>query len=265
MGKSVLTKFNEGDFSFDNLYDFSSDKFINVHIVEVDNSQFQGLPETSGKGLLIFGSGDYRKSNLYLSFISKNSLEDKSQLKYFSGLDSKGNPKWSSSESEAVAVFIDPIIGEFSVQYNPYLNKFIALYGGVSMRSSDLPWKDWSNSQILFNAVQDGYCKFIHASFKNCDSVSDPTREGTSGGPYGPYLVDEYTTGNSKSSTIYYTLSTWNPYTVVLMKSEIKLSGSDVVNPPKTTWQPRPLRILFFLIILILIIILIVKLTKRKK
>ncbi len=274
MGRSVITKFKEGDFSFDYLYDFSTDKFINVHIVKVDNSRFPGLPESSGKGLLIYGSGVYRQSNLYLSYISEDSLDDKSQLKYFSGIDNNGNPQWSSSESDAVALFNDPVIGEFSIQLNPYLNEFIVLYSGVSMRSTEKPWGKWSESQKLFNAQQDGYCKFIHAAFKDCDSVSDPTRESTNGGPYGPYLIDEYTTGNSESSTIYYTLSTWNPYTVVLMKSEIKKSGisgggtgGGGIIPGSgsgTGWKPRPLLWLFFIAIVVLIIVVIVKLMRRK-
>lgn len=266
MGRSVLTKFNEGDFSFDYLYDFSTDKFINVHIVKVSNAQFSGLPDSSGNGLLIFGSGDYRKSNLYLSYISENSLGDKSQLKYFSGIKN-GNPTWSSSESDAVALFNDPVIGEFSVQYNSYLKEFIVLYGGVSMRSAELPWAKWSEREILFSAVKEGYCKFIYAAGQNCAHLSDPTQEAKTGGPYGPYMIDEYTTGNSESSTIYYTLSTWNPYTVVLMKSEIKKSGitdGGGTGGDGTGWKLRPLRILFFGIIILLIVLLIVFASRKK-
>ncbi|MDZ7721799.1 MAG: T9SS type A sorting domain-containing protein [candidate division KSB1 bacterium] len=47
-------------------------------------------------------------------------------------------------------------------------------------------------------------------------------------GEYGPYQFDELATGTDSTTTLYYTLSTWNPYTVMLMKSTLKLSNSPV-------------------------------------
>lgn len=270
-GRSVLAKMNDQDKSFTKIYDLSTNHFIHIHFVEVQNSQFPGLPDNSGKGILIFGSGEYRKSNPYLAYISYNSIEDKSKIKYFAGLDAKGNPKWSSSESDSQPVFIDPVIGEFSVQWNPYLSKFIMLYTGGVMRSSSLPWKDWSDRQVIFDSWKDkGYCHFIHSAGPNkCDDVSDPNREATWGGAYGLSLIDSFTKQDSRGkSTIYYTLSTWNPYTVVLMKSEVELSGGTNNNTGNQGFFSRPLvKIFFALILLVAIIILIVLLIRfsRKK
>jgi hypothetical protein len=52
--------------------------------------------------------------------------------------------------------------------------------------------------------------------------VHDPGRENEWGGEYGPYQFETLAKGDSSKTTIYYTLSTWNPYTVVLMKSKLK-------------------------------------------
>jgi hypothetical protein len=43
--------------------------------------------------------------------------------------------------------------------------------------------------------------------------------ERTSGGAYAPYVVERWTKVDGDNLDLYYTLSTWNPYVVVLMKS----------------------------------------------
>ena len=57
-----------------------------------------------------------------------------------------------------------------------------------------------------------------------CDSVHDPGREYEFGGEYGPYQFEELATGvQDVNTTIYFTMSTWNPYTVLLMKATVQL------------------------------------------
>ncbi len=57
------------------------------------------------------------------------------------------------------------------------------------------------------------------------DTLSDPKREQEWGGEYGPYIMVRFTTGSAERCRIFYTLSTWNPYQVVVMQSEIKLQA----------------------------------------
>jgi len=224
MGSSVLAKLNDSASSFTYLYSLSTDKFLNVQVVAVNNSEIHGLPRSTGKGLLIWGSGEYRKSDPYLAWMPYESIEDKTTIRYFNGTDATESPTWSEDENDAAALFHDPVIGEFSVHWNRYLEKWIMLYDGVMMRSSTLPWGPWSQKQTLFNALREGYTKFIH--WPNRDNLSDRFREGDFGGPYGPYVVERFITGTTGRSTIYFTLSTWNPYTTVLMKVDIELRSS---------------------------------------
>ena len=58
-----------------------------------------------------------------------------------------------------------------------------------------------------------------------CDNLSDPARADVSGGEYAPYFITPFTTGDATNgiTTFYYTLSTWNPYVVMLMKSQIQI------------------------------------------
>ena len=51
----------------------------------------------------------------------------------------------------------------------------------------------------------------------------DPTRNG---GIYGPYLISSFTRGTPSTTTVYWTMSTWNPYEVMLMKTRLRLDGS---------------------------------------
>ena len=57
-----------------------------------------------------------------------------------------------------------------------------------------------------------------------CDNLSDPNRLDVSGGEYAPYFISRFTAGDAanSTSTFYYTLSTWNPYMEVIMKTSIK-------------------------------------------
>jgi len=224
MGSSILAKLDDNTRKFTYLYTFSTAKFLNVQVVAVNNSEIPGLPQSSGKGLLIWGSGEYRKSDPYLAYMPLGSIENKSTVSYFRGTDAGGNPQWSRNEADATPLFHDPIIGEFSVFWHAQFKRWIMLYSGVLMRSSANPWGSWSEKQTLFNALREGYTKFIH--WPGRDNLSDPLRESTFGGPYGPYVVEKFTEGDSQRSTIYFTLSTWNPYTTVLMRVDIELKSS---------------------------------------
>ena len=234
MGRSVLAVSGDDGNTFSYLYDFSNTHFINVSVVEVDVAKWPGLPSGTGNGLVVYGSGRYRQSDVRLAYQPADQIEIPQSLRYFAGLDHNSNPLWSENEADAVPLFSQPLVGELSVSYNSFLHKWLMLYNcdqprGINYRSADVPWGPWSEPQILFDPWKDkGYCHFMHVDwqFSRCDSVHDPGRQNEWGGEYGPYQFENFAIGNDSTTTIYYTLSTWNPYTVVLMKSTLKKSGS---------------------------------------
>jgi hypothetical protein len=57
------------------------------------------------------------------------------------------------------------------------------------------------------------------------DALSDPKGEDEWGGEYGPYVMARFTDGADGRCQIYYTMSTWNPYQVVVMRTDLKLKG----------------------------------------
>ena len=58
----------------------------------------------------------------------------------------------------------------------------------------------------------------------------DPCNEGSNpemvpdefGIAYGPYVMERYTTGDAQHPTLYFVMSTWNPYTTTIMTVELQ-------------------------------------------
>lgn len=233
MGRSVLAASEDDGRSFRALYDLSTTQFINVSFWP------------SGGWLYLFGSGAYRKSSVCLARIRPDQLSDRSQLRYFSGAGPDGQPQWSAREGDAIPLFHHDVVGEFSVAYCPPVGRFVMLYNspnprGIVMRSAKTPRGPWSEGTVVFDPWRDGgYGRFLHipTAFKTDqhDTFSDPGRGDVWGGEYGPYLMARYTTGGAGQCRLFYTLSTWNPYQVVVMQTDLKIQP-----PGKPTPRPQP-------------------------
>lgn len=222
MGRSVLAVSEDDGKTFKALYDLSTSKFINVSF------------QSSGEWLYLFGSGAYRKSSVYLARIKPGRLAERSQIEYFSGIGPDQSPQWSLREQEAAPLFRHDVVGEFSVSYCEPVRRYVMLYNssaprGITLRSAATPWGPWSPGEVVFEPWRDsGYGYFMHipTSFKSDrrDTVNDPGREEEWGGEYGPYIMARFTAGRAgRRCRIFYTLSTWNPYQVVVMQTDLKL------------------------------------------
>src|SRR5215213_3739035 len=203
--RTVLARSIDGGYNFCNsLYTFCKDTFIHVSIQIINNENIQGLPDPIGKGLLIWGSGLYRKSDAYLAYMPLDEITNRSSLRFFAGFDPGSSmPIWESNESMAKPLFSAGCIGELSIRWNYYLEKWIMLYNcnlcntrGVIIRLADKPWGPWSTPKIVFDPA-DGYGHFIHQLGR--DSLYDRDRDqdlpSDLGYEYGPYQMNPYATG----------------------------------------------------------------------
>jgi hypothetical protein len=223
--------------------------FINVTPVVVNNSDIPNLPDNAdpqGQGVLLWGSGLYRKSDVYLAYLPLNDIENRKALRYAS-LSVTGNLiKWSEKEEEATRIFdsnpnkffLNPSVGELSVAWNPYLKTWLMLYGYQSKngshfilyRKASVPWGPWSDPEILFDGwVDRGYCHFMHVAGDKRDRCAPyhkmPEEDDSRwGGEYAPYIIPRFTRGDATSTTFYWAMSTWNPYQVALMKSTLQIA-----------------------------------------
>ncbi|MDF1699410.1 MAG: DUF4185 domain-containing protein [Saprospiraceae bacterium] len=227
MNRSVLAKSMDDGQSFTLVEEnISVDHFINISINKINRTEYPNLPGNFEDGLVILGTGAYRESAIYLYSQAQNSIENNQSRYFFAGWDGD-LPIWSSNETDAIPVIDIDCGGELSTAYNPYLEKWMVLYNcgtprGIQCHFSDQPWGPYTEAiTILEPWNDDAYCHYIHTSwdFMECDEVHDPGRENEWGGEYGPYLFKEMSTMDDSLVTIYYTLSTWNPYTSILMKS----------------------------------------------
>lgn len=239
--RTVLAMSTDGGYDFGNsLYTFSTDKFIHVSVQQVENNKISGLPDSNGKGLLIWGTGLYRKSDVYLAYMPLDKITNRSSLHFFTGVEAgDSKPTWGSDESNAKPLFSSRCVGELSVRWNYYLEKWLMLYNcafcnttGVVIRLADNPWGPWSTPKIVFDRA-DAYGHFIHQPGR--DKLYDKDRErdlpSDWGYEYGPYQMSPYTTGiRGRYTKIYFTLSTWNPYQVVQMAAIITSEEEDL-NP----------------------------------
>jgi uncharacterized protein (TIGR03437 family) len=186
----------------------------------------------------------------------------KSATRYFAGL-TQGKPVWSANETDAMPTVTDldpanPTIGNVSAFYSQDLGLWLMTYDGgrgavdttgVYFTYAAQPWGPWAKPQLVFNDCRDkGFGNFVFyyyatAAANNCPSampagvtaapgfagpsgpmigVNDPAT--TRGGAYAPLLVQRFTNIDSNTLEIYYTLSTWNPYAVVMMESDFTIS-----------------------------------------
>jgi Domain of unknown function (DUF4185) len=203
----------------------------------------------SGTNILMFGLGYYRASAVYLATVPATNWESGMGTLYFTGL-TNGQPIWSSVETNAVPLVTDyptnPTIGNVSVTYSPAAGLWLMTYDGARLKADTLgvyfsfatePWGPWSQPALIFNAQRDGGAGTFIYSTNASDhdlSLAGPiigtnVPADTPGGIYAPYQIERFTTIQSNTLTLYYTMATWNPYTIVLMKSDFTIAP--VIDP----------------------------------
>lgn len=150
-----------------------------------------------------FGTPSGRSGEARLARVPKSDIRNLGAYEY------RTNTGWSQNIADAVPV-IRGNVSELSVQWNPYLNKYVAMYtdlGGLKIRqSSDLI--NWSGTQTLIGsaALPSLYGGFMHPwSNKNGDK------------------------------NLYFVLTTWDRYNVIYMKADLsgmQIASTDTVDRP---------------------------------
>ena len=242
---SVLTRFDEATQTFTAGRTISS--MPNGHFIITSL-------HSSGADVMMFGVGNYRASDVYLADIPAGGFESGTGTRYFAGLD-HGQPTWSDTEADAEPVVQDnptggpawpddtPTIGNVSVTYSPDVGLWLMTYDGGRQQAATAgiyfsyaaaPWGPWSTPQLIFNGKRDnGLGVFIHDPSlpPPGDGLNGPTIAPTNnppattrGGEYAPYMIERFTRVRGDTLTIDYAMSTWNPYTVVRMRSDFAIA-----------------------------------------
>ncbi|MFY9712062.1 MAG: DUF4185 domain-containing protein [Microbacterium sp.] len=126
---------------------------------------------------------------------TEEAIEDQTAYSYFAGVVD-GTPKWSSEMAHAETV-VDGTIGELSVMWSTYLERWIMTYsdaGNAYIREGVTPWGPWGDAIEL---------------------VSGADYPGL----YSPYLNPRYATDGGRR--IHFVLSLWGPYNVFWFSAEL--------------------------------------------
>lgn len=171
------------------------------------------------------------RSDLYVAAVAANQL-DSGTAKWFYYA---GNGRWSASERDAVAVLATGDVSHPAVVWNAALGRFVltrATNGQALAQFATAPWGPWSDPVPLFSPADSWYAKLLHRPGQDRivqslvpiyarDGSVVAMPDGETGAVYGPYVIGS-TTNADETVTLYYTLSTWNPYQVFLMRSTFR-------------------------------------------
>lgn len=116
-------------------------------------------------------------------------VEDASAYTYFAGAAVDGTPEWSS-DMDAATTIVDGTIGELSVMWSDYLDRWIMTYsdgGNAYIREGITPWGPWGEPIEMVSATDYP-------------------------GLYSPYVNPRYVDDGGRR--VYFTLSLWGPYNV---------------------------------------------------
>ena len=181
-----------------------------------------------------FGTPAGRAGSAYLSRVPENAVTDLKQYQYWDG------NAWVSNQAKAAPVLGDSThsgglfgwaidlandpnvlggslagftgaktggnVSEMSVQYNEYLDKYVVLYGNgannVILRTADDPTGPWSDPVTIATSVQYPglYAPMIHP-LSGTGQLTDGTKPDV--------------------SNLYWNMSLWGNYNVVLMKTDL--------------------------------------------
>ncbi|WP_188454905.1 DUF4185 domain-containing protein [Virgibacillus oceani] len=141
----------------------------------------------------MFGTPAGRFDNAYLARVAEEDMLKKASYEYWDGSG------WVENDEEAAAPVIDVPVSELSVQYNSYYDKWIMMYlnenrYAMVMRSSSSLTEGWSAETVVATGEEypSLYGGFIH-----------------------PWTND--------GKDLYFLMSEWGPYNVVLMKAELDI------------------------------------------
>lgn len=163
-----------------------------------------------------YGTPNGRGGSAYLSRVAEADILDASKYQYYSkgngGIFGIGAYKagWYKDATKATSVFGKDTgacgvakagnhVSELSVQYNQTLGKYVTLYcdqfNNVVMRTSDTPQGKWSAANVLMTQQN--------------------------GGIYAP-MLDPWSPSTLGTGTdLYWNLSLWSQYNVMLMKTDL--------------------------------------------
>lgn len=151
-----------------------------------------------GEYLYLWSIPAGRYGGVQLMRVRPEQIEELAAYEYFAGSGVTGE-RWVNDMEDAVTI-VEPSVGELSVIYNEYLERWIMTYlneesRAIEIREAVNPWGPWSAPLELVSG-------------------------GRYPALYGAYMHPEYVEDDGR--VIYFNMSQWGPYNVFLMRAELE-------------------------------------------
>jgi hypothetical protein len=219
------------------------------------NTRLQAdLPEDQRLGIFIFGVPRFRAGVPYLAQAPTETLGNPATWRFFTGRTPNGEPKWVTHEEWMRGAAAPPVwkppgepeifvpvtnaghcVGEFSITWNRPLGQWLMLHNcprGISARIAPAPWGPWSTPTEILGQDDGVACRLVMTP-EGCGNRRDywPGRRENgklvAGGFYAPYVLNRYTgaaagNGPGRRCTMYWVVSSWNPYEVSVMRTTLQ-------------------------------------------
>ncbi|MFU9029865.1 DUF4185 domain-containing protein [Rhodococcus erythropolis] len=181
------------------------------------NSNFQQSAFVDGRDgyLYEYGTPSGRFGKAILARVAGADIRNLGAYEYWDGSG------WSPRDTDAVQVIKAPV-SELAVQWNDYLNKYVAMYtsaeGNLVIRQADQPQGPWSGTQTLLSGI---------------------TLPALYGGFMHPWASGQF---------LEFVATTWDRYNVIYMRTDLnglKMASSDSRDrpDPATTGEARVLEV----------------------
>ncbi|MGU3436387.1 DUF4185 domain-containing protein [Actinomycetes bacterium M1A6_2h] len=160
------------------------------------NARFQQAAFVRGNDGKVYqyGTPNGRLGSVFVSRVAPDAMLDLNRYEYFTGAG------WSSDLNAAAPIVREPV-GELSVAWNAYLGKYVMLHGNdiegrIVLRTAPSPEGPWSGpTTLVVNSELGGY---------------------PGSGLYAPYIHPK-----SSGSDLYFTVSQYSSYNVILMHTNL--------------------------------------------
>jgi hypothetical protein len=215
-------------------------KFMNLTTVVMDVRQIADLQLTrflprelqASDVVFVWGRGWHpQNSDMYLAAFAKGDIEAGPAGWFYYA----GNSTWTRSERDAAGLLAATDVSQQGVTWNAALGRFVLMRGATARivaQFSTTPWGPWSRPITVIDNADPWLARLLHrpgenrivgglVPIYNADGTLQ-VREEERGVPYAPNVLDRYTVNADGSVTLYYTLSTWNPYQVFLFSSTFR-------------------------------------------
>lgn len=274
LGRAVLARSDDEGRTFNNVTPMPTGF---VYATAVNTRPIVDLPANQRLGVFIFAVPRYRASVPYLAYAPVDSFADPATWQFFTGLSENGQPKWvnrdiwlhppnqlsgakpplwnppGEPELFTPSLEADRCIGEMSVTWNRPLGMWLMLYngtGGIQARVAPAPWGPWSEPCSILSWQDDVGCRLLMTQ-NGCGDRRDFWPNGhkngkfVAGGFYAPYVLNRFTTGaggagDERRSTIYWVVSTWNPYEVSVMRTTLQTQRRADGRPDRSAFRVHP-------------------------